>query len=96
MNRVFVTGYGLCCGNGLDTQEYWDNCSSLKSGLRIHEPWSHLDIKIVGLVPEERFTEKEKKEVKSEDKKEKKATKPTKAPKKVAKKTKSTKKVSKK
>ena len=63
MNRVFVTGYGLCCGNGLDTNEYWDNCSSLKTGLRVHEPWSHLDIKIVGLVPEERFTEKEKKEV---------------------------------
>ena len=63
MNRVFLTGYGLCCGNGLDSNEFWENCSSLKTGLRIHEPWSHLDIKIVGLVPEERFTEEELKEV---------------------------------
>ncbi len=65
MNKpVFVSGYGLCCGNGLDSSEYWENCSNLKSGLEIVEPWNNLDVRIAALVDEERFTNEEKEECK--------------------------------
>lgn len=61
--RVFVSGYGLCCGNGLDSQEYWANCSSLKSGLKVQEGWEHLDCRIAGLIDVEGLTPEERQEI---------------------------------
>ncbi|MBT3786081.1 beta-ketoacyl-[acyl-carrier-protein] synthase family protein [bacterium] len=61
--RVFVSGYGLCCGNGLDTEQYWDNCSNLRSGLRIEKGWEHLDCRVASLVDVEQLSEEERKEV---------------------------------
>lgn len=49
--RVFVTGYGLVCGNGNSATEFWDNCSKGISGLKLIPEWEHMDIGIAGIVP---------------------------------------------
>jgi len=64
MNRkVFVSGYGLCSPNGLDTEQYWKNCSNLESGLKRQKDWDHLDCKIAGLIPVEGLSDEEKDEI---------------------------------
>ncbi|MCO4781485.1 MAG: beta-ketoacyl-[acyl-carrier-protein] synthase family protein [Candidatus Cloacimonetes bacterium] len=61
--RVFVTGYGLNCANGRNVQEFYQNCSSLQSGLKAQEQWNHLDCRIAGLVDTSDYTPSEIKEM---------------------------------
>ncbi|PCJ21581.1 MAG: hypothetical protein COB02_03005 [Candidatus Cloacimonadota bacterium] len=61
--RVFVTGYGINCANGRNADEFYDNCSSLKSGLKLQEKWNHLECRIAGLVDISDYTPSEIKEM---------------------------------
>lgn len=61
--RVFVTGYGLSCGNGNNAEEFWENCRAGKSGLKFQPQWEHLDCRIAGIVDTSNYTPQELREV---------------------------------
>lgn len=62
-NRVFVTGYGINCANGTNAEEFYQNSSALKSGLKVQEKWAHLDCYIAGLVDTSGYSPSEIKEM---------------------------------